>query len=423
MYNNRLIDKKLKQYTKDFPAILVEGAKAVGKTASCMQIAGTSYSLDSQSANQLLKADPSIVLSDNPPVLLDEWQYAPELWTFVRHAVDNGLNEGSIIFTGSSPKVNAKIHSGAGRIVRLKMRPYSIEERGLCSHIIRVSDLISSSADIKISGKTDVLLPRYIDEIFKSGFPGIRNKKENLRRILLQGYVDNIIHHEFAENGFIIKKPQALLAWLKAYAASIATTTKFQTILEIAMADGAEPPSRPTAVNYRDALGILNIIEEVPAWLPIGKLLPNLGKTPKHFFLDPSLAICLLSVTQDTLLNVDVPKPIGKFNKTFVGQLFESLIYQSLIIYAENIGAELSHFRQTNGQHEIDFILQKGADLILFEVKTGAAVNDHDVRHLNWFEKTVEGEYHITKAVIYAGEFAYTRPDSVHIIPAAMLGA
>ncbi|MGX7200255.1 ATP-binding protein [Enterococcus nangangensis] len=424
MYNNRIIDKTLGTYLEALPAILIEGAKAVGKTETCSKLAKTIYSMDNEASRLLLKGDPTTILRAERPVLIDEWQLAPDLWSFVRHEVDNGLPEGSILFTGSSIKVNSRIHSGAGRIIRMKMRPYSVEERKMSNEYIRVSDFIKNPDLENISGKTDVTITQYMDEIFRSGFPGIRQKNEVARNLLLRDYITNIIDHEFSENGFVIKKPQSLLAWMKAYAASVGTTTSFQTIINTAMSQNTEAPSRPTANSYREALEILYIIDEVEPFLAIGKLYPNLAKSTKHFMLDPAVALSLLGVNREQLETYQVPKHIGKFNQTFIGQLIESLVYQSLVVYADANDAELSHFRDSRGTKEIDFIIQKGNTLLIFEVKANPDAKDKYVEHLNWFEETVKEEFKVVKILLNTGPYAYTRDsDHVHVIPIAMLGS
>ena len=143
MYEKRLIDSILKEYVDELPAILLEGAKAVGKTETCKQLASTEYSMDNAAQRELLQNNPDIILQNSKPVLIDEWQLAPSLWSDVRHAVDDGLPNGSVLFTGSSIRVNSRVHSGAGRIIRLKLRPYSIEERNLSDSYIRIADLFN----------------------------------------------------------------------------------------------------------------------------------------------------------------------------------------------------------------------------------------------------------------------------------------
>ena len=423
MYEKRLIDSILKEYVDELPAILLEGAKAVGKTETCKQLASTEYRMDNAAQRELLQNNPDIILQNSKPVLIDEWQLAPSLWSYVRHAVDDGLPNGSVLFTGSSIRVNSRVHSGAGRIIRLKLRPYSIEERNLSDSYIRIEDLFNFDSKATVNGETDKTLVDYLDEIYRSGFPGIRNKSERIQKVLLKSYVTNIAEHEFEENGFKILNPHSLLAWMRIYAASIGTETKQSTLINAATASDAIP-SAPTVSKYREALEILDITDEVQPFLPMGKIYGNLAKGTKHFMLDPAIALSLLGVEKDELIDYQVPKYVSKFHQTLTGQLIESFVYQSLVVYADVNDAQLSYYRNSRGTREIDFILQKGHRLILFEVKTNPDVKDSYVRHLNWFEDEIGDEFKVTKVLLNTGRYAYTRrEDHVHVIPLALLGA
>ena len=423
MYEKRLIDSILKEYVDELPAILLEGAKAVGKTETCKQLASTEYRMDNAAQRELLQNNPEIILQNSKPVLIDEWQLAPSLWSYVRHAVDDGLPNGSVLFTGSSIRVNSRVHSGAGRIIRLKLRPYSIEERNLSDSYIRIEDLFNFDSKATVNGETDKTLVDYLDEIYRSGFPGIRNKSERIRKVLLKSYVTNIAEHEFEENGFKILNTHSLLAWMRIYAASIGTETKQSTLINAATASDAIP-SAPTVSKYRETLEILDITDEVQPFLPMGKIYGNLAKGTKHFMLDPAIALSLLGVEKDELIDYQVPKYVSKFYQTLTGQLIESFVYQSLVVYADVNDAQLSYYRNSRGTREIDFILQKGHRLILFEVKTNPDVKDSYVRHLNWFEDEIGDEFKVTKVLLNTGRYAYTRrEDHVHVIPLALLGA
>ena len=423
MYEKRLIDLILKEYVDELPAILLEGAKAVGKTETCKQLASTEYRMDNAAQRELLQNNPEIILQNSKPVLIDEWQLAPSLWSYVRHAVDDGLPNGSVLFTGSSIRVNSRVHSGAGRIIRLKLRPYSIEERNLSDSYIRIEDLFNFDSKVTVNGETDKTLVDYLDEIYRSGFPGIRNKSERIRKVLLKSYVTNIAEHEFEENGFKILNPHSLLAWMRIYAASIGTETKQSTLINAATASDAIP-SAPTVSKYREALEILDITDEVQPFLPMGKIYGNLAKGTKHFMLDPAIALSLLGVEKDELIDYQVPKYVSKFHQTLTRQLIESFVYQSLVVYVDVNDAQLSYYRNSRGTREIDFILQKGHRLILFEVKTNPDVKDSYVRHLNWFEDEIGDEFKVTKVLLNTGRYAYTRrEDHVHVIPLALLGA
>lgn len=421
-YNPRIIDAPLREDFKELPAILIEGAKAVGKTATASQIARTTFNLDNPQIRMLLENNPDMIVSSQKPVLIDEWQLEPNLWSYVRHQVDQGMPNSSILFTGSSVRVNSRIHSGAGRIVRMKMRPYSVQERNMSEQYVSVKRLLEEP-DYKASGISKMTLNDYLDEIFRSGFPGIRDKSPKARELLIRDYVNNIIQHDFEENGFSIKEPQLLRAWMRAYAAAIGTTTNYKKIIETAMANSGQAPSRPTADFFREALKILFIIDDVPAFIGIGKLFPALSKAPKHFMLDPAIAMNLLEIDKSQLTDLNVDKHVGKINSDMIGQIIESLVYQSLIVYADALDAHLYHFRDSKGRHEIDFILQKGKKLVLFEVKTSPNVRDSYVRHLNWFDDLAGDEYQISKVLLNTGQVSYRREeDKVQVVPIAMLG-
>lgn len=139
--------------------------------------------------------------------------------------------------------------------------------------------------------------------------------------------------------------------------------------------------------------------------------------------LDPALSVTLLNITRETLLAGQPPKVIGTLNKSFLGQIFESFVYQSLAVYAEVNEAELSHFRTSDGTREIDFIIEKDDVIVLIEVKSKSAITTHDVRHLNWFEEKVKDEFKVQKIIVTTGSQAYTRQDGVHVVPVALLGA
>ena len=420
MYKTRLIEKNLDYYLNNFSAVLLEGAKGTGKTSTCSLFAKTIFELDDPTINEVVTNAPNIIIEADKPVLLDEWQYSTNLWNYIRHQVDKGLEKNSIILTGSSPRIDNKLHSGALRIARLKMRTFTIEERELSNDYIRIADLLDDK--YKITGTTNMSIMDYLAEIYKSGFPSLRDENEKNRKIMLTNYVDYLVEHDFKLYGFDIRTPNTLKLWLKIYACSIATITAQSTINNIFINNNTITLSRETTNNYLNALNLLNIIEYVPQWTPLKNMFKNIGKTPKHFLIDGALALNLLDLSKDKLLNFKNYEEITKYKPTYIGQLFENFIFESLVVYAEINDAKLYHFRTSKGDHEIDFIIEKGNQLLLIEVKGKTLIGDADVKHFNWFESNVGDEYDIKKIIVYAGPMAYSRKDDVHVIPAALLG-
>lgn len=421
------MDSVLEYFKKSRYALLVEGAKATGKTTTCMQLTEQHFHLDNQDDFERVETNHNVLFEGAGSVLIDEWQFNPHVWNTVRHKVDAGDFKGTIFLTGSSPSLQPWVHSGSGRILRFKMRPLSIEEREIETPGIRISQMLDFEQfknEDEISFRTDINIENYIDEIFDSGFPGIRFKDDSTqRKHSIESYVDNIVHHDVFEQDTKLRKPKAMKAWLAAYAAATATNATSATIADAAAKDKEGALSPKTIQHYREILQGIGVIEEVEAWLPYGSPFKNLGMSSKHFLVDPALAVALLNVTKGAILKGRrLPESVGKINKTFLGQLFESLVYQSLAVYCEVNHAKLFHFRLRGGEKEIDFIIQKEDVLIAVEVKSKAIIKDDDVKTLNWFEKKIGDEYDVIKLVITVGANAYRRKDGVIVCPLALLG-
>src|SRR5665648_1045491 len=163
------------------PAIAIEGAKAVAKTISALRRATSVLALDAPAEVTLLAADRSRLRHLPTPVLIDEWQKYPPVWDMVRRAVDGGAPPGSFLLTGSATPHGASTHSGAGRIVRLRMRPMSLAERGLVPPVVSVAELMTGARP-PLEGASPLTLADYADEIVASGFPGIRTRGPAARR-------------------------------------------------------------------------------------------------------------------------------------------------------------------------------------------------------------------------------------------------
>ncbi len=131
VYAPRDIDPLLKDLVSGLPAVSLEGAKGVGKTATALQLAASTIELDQTGYRNNVDSDPQIVTTFPAPTLIDEWQLVPAVWDVVRRAVDQDRTPGRFLLTGSAtPNDKARLHSGAGRIVRLVMRPMTLPERG-----------------------------------------------------------------------------------------------------------------------------------------------------------------------------------------------------------------------------------------------------------------------------------------------------
>lgn len=419
-YRRRVVDDELDELLAGLPALALDGPKAVGKTATALRRAVTVYRLDDDSERAIAQADPSRLLEGDRPVLIDEWQRFPESFDRVRRAVDDGAGPGSFLLTGSASPSDPPTHSGAGRIIRVRLRPMTLSERGVGAPSVSLAQLLQGEQP-SITGRTDVGLERYVSEILASGFPGIRGLSGRLLRAQLDGYVERIVDRDFEDLGHQVRRPATLRRWMQAYAAATATSASFETIRDAATNDRGEKPTRATTQPYRDVLERLWILDPVAAWLPTRNRLARLSSPPKHHLVDPALAARLLGVDADALLH---PRPVGPpmpRDGTLLGALFESLVTLCVRVYAQASEAQVAHLRTWSGDREVDLIVERGRQILAFEVKLGQVINDRDVRHLLWLRNELGSDL-ADAAVITTGHAAYRRPDGIAVIPAALLG-
>jgi len=419
-YRRRIVDDELDELIAGLPAIALEGPKAVGKTATALRRAATVYRLDDEAERSIAQADASRLLEGEPPVLIDEWQHLPESFDRVRRAVDAGAQPGSFLLTGSASPTEPPTHSGAGRIVQVRLRPMTLAERGIDAPTVSLTQLLQGGRG-PVSGRTDVKLERYVQEIVASGFPGLRGLSDRLARAQLDGYIDRIIDRDFDELGRQVRRPGTLRRWMQAYAAATATTTSYEKIRDAATSGHGEKPARATTQPYRDVLERLWIFDPVPAWLPTRSRLARLSAPPKHHLADPALAARLLGVNAATLLHARPAGPPITREGSLLGALFESLVTLNVRVYAQAAEARTAHLRTWSGHREIDLIVERGQHILAIEVKLGQTPEERDVRHLLWLRNEL-GDELADAIVVTTGQAAYRRSDGIAVIPAALLG-
>jgi predicted AAA+ superfamily ATPase len=420
-YQPRLFDQRLDQMMAVLPAIAIEGAKGVGKTATASRRAADIFSLDREGVRRNIESDSDLALAGAAPTFIDEWQLVPPVWDSVRRAVDAGAPPGRFLLAGSAqPAPGTRIHSGAGRIVRALMRPLALPERGGFEASVSFQQILRGGRP-PIGGATAAATADYVDEILRSGFPGIRRAAPEARGYLLDSYLDRIVDRDLPEAGRTVRRPTALRAWLAAYGAATATTASYSAVLAGATAGGAIKPSKVTATAYRELLQRIWVLDPLPAWTPTFAHLKRLGQAPKHHLVDPALAARLVGATASSLIRAQNDPPI-QADGTFLGALFESLAVQALRVLADLAGAAVFHLRADGGAREVDAIVQRpDLGVVAVEVKLSSAVRPADVAQLNWLDRELPGRV-IDKLLVNTGPQAHRRPDGVAVIPLALLG-
>jgi predicted AAA+ superfamily ATPase len=425
---DRLIENLINELFDELPSIAIDGLKGIGKTVSCSRIANTVFELDQTYDFEVISNDVNILSSSTPPVLIDEWQKIPSVWDFIRRRVDKGAAPGNYLLTGSIANADVNIHSGAGRIMKIKMYPLSLQERMIETPTVSLGRLLNSIVPFteEIQGRSEVSFADYMSEIVSSGLPGLRNYSPRRRSSMIGSYIDNLLSHDFLQQGIKIRQPQTLLRWLKAYAAAVSTDAGYNEILDASTAGEGNKPSTKTTLSYREALSNLWLIEELPTWIDGEDYFSRLKRTPKHYLADPAICAYLLNFDNVILSGKShAEKPATGFDKKYgsiTGRLFESLIHLSLNSYSSVNEASLSYIATRNGDHEVDFIVQRDNSIVAIEVKLAPVITDADVKHLKWLKNNI-GDRLKDALIITTGPIAYRRSDGIAVVPAALLGA
>lgn len=421
LYRRRILDDELDSLLQGLPAVAIEGAKAVGKTATASQRAPIMFQLDDPAQRAIAEADLDRLVSGSVPALIDEWQHVPAVWDRVRRAVDSGAPAGRFLLTGPASPIETGTHSGGGRIVSLRMRPLSLAERLDVPATVSMAGLLSGERP-SVGGESPVTVEGYTDEIIRSGLPGLRGLSGRPLRAQLESYLQRVVDRDFPELEHPVRNPAALRRWMAAYAAATATVTSFEKIRDAATGGEDRKPAKTTVQPYRDVLERLFIIDPVPAWQPSRSHIAELALPPKHHLADPAFAARLVGATARSLLSGESPGMRIPRDGTFLGALFESLVTLSVRVYAGAAESNVRHFRTHRGDHEVDLIVERDdGRVIAVEVKLGPDPDAGDVRHLLWLSERL-GDDLLDAVVVTTGKSAYRRSDGIAVVPAALLG-
>lgn len=413
-YRRRVVDRELADRMTATGAVVIEGPKACGKTATARQLAASEVLLDvDESARQAVEVDPRLVLDGPAPRLIDEWQIEPSIWNHIRRAVDERTEPGQFILTGSAvPADDITRHTGAGRIARLRMRPMSLYETGHANGAVSLGGLLDGapvrSADPGLSVRD------LAERIAVGGWPALQDRTTSGALQAVRDYLDEIRRVDIVRVDGTRRDPERVGRLLASLARNLSTPAAATTLAaDAGGADGALDDD--TVRDYLRALEGLMIVEEQAAWSPRLRSRSVLRSSPKRHFVDPSLAVAALRSTPERLLS----------DLNLFGFFFESLVVRELRVYAQASDARVLHYRDNTGL-EVDAIVEAtdgrwGA----FEVKLGAGSVADGAASLLRFAERVDTDACGPPAVlgvIVATGYGYRRDDGVAVIPVGSLG-
>ena len=423
-YLPRYTDQELVESLEYMGAVLITGPKWCGKTTTakehCKSLKELQHPVHGKSYLKLADTDPIELLKGEKPMLIDEWQMAPELWDTVRYLVDESDDDGLYVLTGSTIVDESKImHSGAGRIKRIIMRPMSLYESRESTGEISLMDLFNNE-DLKIDGITSNLtISDLIFAACRGGWPESLNKKTKKQQLaIVSNYIDIICNSDVSEVDGVKRSPQRVKAILKSYARNISTLATKKTLMKDVRTEYDISP--PTYNSYINALERLYVIQDIPAWSPNIRSANTIRKSHKKEFIDPSIAVASLNLTPEKLL---------KDFETF-GFIFENLCIRDLLVYSSSLNGEILYYNDDSGLEADCIVYLSDGRYALIEFKLGSREIEKGSENLLKLKKLIRESVENKKidleepsflAVITGGDMAYTRPDGVKVIPIGCL--
>ncbi len=420
MYKERIVDTLLEYRLKGKGAILIEGPKWCGKTTTAKQHSNSILDLGDftvfENSQISLRVNPQILTSGAVPRLLDEWQNIPQLWDMVRTEVDKRGAVGQFILTGSTvpPDIQKLHHSGTGRIGRIKMRPMSLWESGESSGTISISDLFSGKTILPQENKLSLQQIAFL--ICRGGWPQATLLDGSIALEEARDYCQAIYKVDIHRIDETRRSSERARLLLRSYARHQGTSASLNHISTDIKVNDNTAISYETLSDYIDALKKLFVIENMPAWNPNLRSKTSIQTSDTRYFIDPSIASGALSISPDDLVN-DL-KTMGLF--------FETMAVRDLRVYADFIGGDIFHYRDSNGLECDSVIHLNNGSYGLIEIKLGGSelIEKASENLLKLSEKIDTDKMKkpsFLMVLTAVGEYSYQRKDGIWVVPIGCL--
>lgn len=417
-YRPRLVDTKIDQYLEAFSAICIEGPKWCGKTWTSTYHSNSKIMIGDPTGNfqnrRLAQMSPELVLDGKTPRLIDEWQEVPQLWDAVRYKADQKNEKGQFILTGSAtPNHKGILHSGAGRIAKIRMRPMSLYESGKSTGDVSLESICHNEIQPKMTG--EVPLENIIDYIVRGGWPANQDVPLKQASYLPKEYINAILDDDVYRMDGIKRDRHKMDLLMRSLARNESTTVTNKRIKNDIKEIDDEDIDVETVSSYLDILTRLFLIDNQRPYEKKLRSSVRVKQAEKRHLVDPSLAVAMLKATPEMLLN----------DLNTLGFLFEALVERDLRIYAETFDAQLFHYQDYNNR-EMDAVIQMpNGDWCGFEIKLGAHQIEEAAQNLLKIKNEIiaDGKEGPKSLCVICGlsNATYQREDGVFVVPITAL--
>ncbi len=418
-YYQRVSDKVLLDHLESKGAVLIEGAKWCGKTTSAKHIANSFIEMDrpdmTDQYQQMARINPANLLKGEVPHLIDEWQIATSIWNAVRYEVDQRGEFGQFILTGSSVPANLdeSMHTGTGRIVRMRMRPMSLFESMDSNGQVSLNDLFDGK-DISSTDNHSIEDIAFL--ICRGGWPAALNRTEKVALRQAFDYYDAVVNDDISRVDGVKRDSERTKRVMKSYARNVSTQVSLETIRSDVINNDIETFDKESLYGYLNALKRIFVIEDSPAWNPNLRSKTAIRTSDTRYFVDPSIAVASLGIGPKDLIN----------DLELMGLIFENLCVRDLRVYADASDGSVYHYRDKTGL-ECDAVIHlRNGSYGLVEVKLGGdKLIEEGAENLKKLAERIDTEKMLEPAFMMVlcgvAPFAYKREDGVYVVPVTCL--
>lgn len=400
---------------RDEPVIMLEGARAVGKSTLLAQIAAAHdvpvIDLDNDDVMRAAADDPAFTVRGQAPVCIDEYQRVPEVLQAIKAELNRDSRPGRFILTGSSSRdaLPPGTQTLTGRLHVLPVRPLSQAELYAKPGLLRAA--LDGTAEYRIRTQSGTTREDYIAAVIAGGFPLSLSRGPSARDRWLDDHIATSLRRDTLDLANI-RRAASLPPLFRQLAAQSAQ------LLNIAKAADRLDLDVRTAGNYVHLLEQLFLIQRLPAW---GRTLRSrVGASPKIHLLDSGVAARALRLSSGRLDSRD-PAALSEF-----GHLLETFVYGEVAAQASWLdGVTLGHYRTRDGD-EVDLVVERGdGRVIAIEVKASGAVHHADLAGLRALRDLL-GDRFIAGLALYLGPQTYaagTSGERIFVLPVDRLWA
>lgn len=360
-YIDRHMESRILELSRSYSAILLTGPRQAGKTTMLRELAerenvGRRYvTLDNFSERDLAKNDPALFLQlHRPPVLIDEVQYAPELFPYIKIHIDEHHNPGDFWMTGSQifRLMRGVQESLAGRVALMHMSPLSQRE-------IIGAPCVPFTADMdRLLAERDqirpVTAPELFERLWSGSMPGLISGQTPDRNIFYSSYLSTYVERD-------VRELSGSVDALKFNRFLIAVAARCSQLLNYnALAEDADIDIQTSKawINILETLGIIFLLHPYS-----NNVLKRTIRTPKVYFYDTGL-VCYLTRWSS---------PEVAESGAMSGALLENYAVSEIMKSYQNAGQEpYLYFYRDRDAKEIDIILEGDGKLSPLEIKKTA---------------------------------------------------